>query len=105
MSNASDQQAPIQRLKDIPDPLVREYATLGVQVTLEANLSHLRSIKDTELNWLQMFAVVTLPAIGYLMGVGDSNPMLGWPIVIVVVVYLLLTGWVQYVFLRERISY
>lgn len=105
MSKTSDHQVPIQRLKDIGDPLVREQVTLGVQITLEGNLAHLRSIKDTELNWLQMFAILTLPAIGYLMGVGDDNPVLGWPIIPVFVLYLLLTGWLQYVLLRERISY
>lgn len=105
MTSASDQPAPIGRLKDIADEELQRRATVGVQLTLEANLSHLRYIKDTELKWLQMFAVLTLPAIGYLMGVGDTNPMLGWPIIVVVLAYLLLTGWVRYVLLRERISY
>ena len=105
MSATKNDEGRIQRLKDIADDLAREQAALGVQATLDANLSHLRAIKDTELNWLQLFAVVTLPAIGYLMGVGDDNAMLGWPIVALILLYLLLTGWIQYVFLRERISY
>ena len=105
MSVPNNDKVRIHRLKDITDNLAREQAALGVQATLDANLSHLRSIKDTELNWLQLFAVVTLPAIGYLMGVGDDNAMLGWPIVPLILLYLILTGWIQYVFLRERISY
>jgi hypothetical protein len=72
---------------------------------LEGKLSHLRSIKDTEVKWLQLFAIITLPAIGYLMGIGDDNPLLGPPIILLFFLYLALTGWIQYVFLRERISY
>jgi hypothetical protein len=105
MTDATEPPVPIQRLKDIEDASVRDNATLGVQVTLAANLSHLRSIKDTEVNWLQLFAIITLPAIGYLMGVGDDNPLLGGPIILLIFFYLALTGWIQFVFLCERISY
>ncbi|MBI3468351.1 MAG: hypothetical protein HY000_35570 [Planctomycetes bacterium] len=77
----------------------------AVHITLQANLAHLRSIKDTEHHWLDLFALVTLPTIGYVMTVEDANPVMGWPLMVVLIIYLILLAWMQYVLMRERFSY
>ncbi|MGO8691441.1 MAG: hypothetical protein ACLQLG_17600 [Thermoguttaceae bacterium] len=105
MSTTSPQPDSVRRLTDIRDAAQRENATKGVQVTLEAHLAHLRSIKDTEHKWLELYAVLVLPAIGYLMSVDATNPIFNWPLVVMLVMYLGVSVWLQYVLLRERVSY
>ena len=104
MTSSAD-STPIQRVWQIADEKLRGSVIQGIQITLDANLSHLRSIKDTEHKWVDLHSLITLPAIGYLMTVDRANDVWGWPLVAVVSAYLLLTGWVQYVLLRERYSY
>jgi hypothetical protein len=105
MPNGGSSNSPIQKLTEIEDEKFREYAAQGIQITLDGNLAHLRSIKDTEHKWVDLFSIVTLPAIGYLMTVDATNPVWGWPIAVVVGFYFALTAWLQYVLLRERYSY
>jgi hypothetical protein len=95
----------IRRLTDIADPDLRKDATLGVQITLEANLAHLRSIKDTETKWLELYAILAGPATGYVMGVQDTCAIFNWPLVFMLLLYLALTAWLQNLLLRERFSY
>jgi len=96
---------PIQELSELQDERQRELVTQGLSVTLEANLAHLRAIKDTELQWLNLFSLITLPAIGYLMSVSDRNAIWGWPLIVLMASYLIVTAGVQYAQLRERLSY
>jgi hypothetical protein len=104
-TGAGRQLTPIQRLAEIRDPATHEAVAHGVQITLDANLAHLRSIKDTEHKWLDLLSIITLPAVGYLMAVEDCNAVWGWALLVVLGMYLVVTCWMQYVLLRERFSY
>jgi hypothetical protein len=95
----------IRRLTEIEDPLAREHALLGVQTALAGGLAHLRAIKDTEHKWLELYAILVLPVIGYLMSVGATNAIFNWPLVVLLLVYLVISASLQYVLLRERLSY
>lgn len=81
---------------------IREAAT----TLLNSHLSHLRSIKDMEMAWLDRYSVITFPAIGFLLAQNPSSaqlsPNLLW---IIVSIYLAITLWIQDVLRNERRSY
>jgi len=105
MANSLPPRPVYRRLTQIEDSDLRANATLGVQVTLAAHLAHLRSIKDTEHKWLELYAILILPAIGYVMTVADTCAIFSWPLVVMLLLYLVLTAWLQNLLLRERFSY
>jgi hypothetical protein len=70
---------------------------------MQTQLATLQSIKAGEMQWLQFYTIVTVPAIGFLMASDPCKiaPMVG----LTLFAYLLITGWFQYVLLKERHSY
>jgi hypothetical protein len=71
--------------------------------TMQTQLSALQSIKAGEMRWVQFYAVLIAPAIGFLIA-GDSCKVARIA-PYVIPAYLLVTMWLQYVLMRERHSY
>lgn len=72
-------------------------------------MSHLRSIKDVELRWLEFYSVLVLPAIGFLVALRHDDPnnpdLSSLAVGIIVFAYFVLTVWIQLVLQNERRSY
>jgi rfaE bifunctional protein nucleotidyltransferase chain/domain len=92
-------------LTDLEDPEVRSVAETGVSTTIQSNLAHLRSIKETELKWLELLAVVSLASVGYILAASNNNPIIGWAMSGPVISFFLFVAWIQFVLASERLSY
>lgn len=75
----------------------------GLIAMMQTQLTTLQSIKAGEMQWIQFYTILTAPAIGFLIA-GDPckvAPILRY----IIPAYIVVTGWFQYVLMKERHSY
>jgi hypothetical protein len=75
----------------------------GLIAMMQTQLTTLQSIKAGEMQWIQFYTILTAPAIGFLIAGAPCKvaPILPY----IIPAYLVVTGWFQYVLMKERHSY
>jgi len=105
MNDVRSKSNPGPRKTQPPEHKENNHSEQALIAVMEASIGVLRSIKDAEFRWLELYTLLAGPAVAFLAVRGKSTDLGDALLIGMLAGYFLATIWVQFVLWKERRSY